>query len=320
MDTAGGTYPRTGTLDTTPNTATQTTITVAGITNTNNVLLGTFTEPAGTTKTPIILAGYWDFNVYFSSATSTGISFYCSAYYVDSDGTSNKTTIQLGTQATATQVASASEGVYTYSLLVPYTVLPDTTKRIQIEVRGNFTGNNRTCAIQFRNGTISHVHTTLAANPGVGATGPTGPMGSTGATGATGATGPTGGYPTLKYAQTLGSKQTGVNTNGATIVSQSFTATGKPIFISVTGDFENGMLTAWAQLQLYRTNTAIGNRVHVEASAGSENAPYCLQYIDTPSAGSYTYSLKANTIAGGPVNFGETDGPTIIVMELANTL
>ena len=41
----------------------------------------------------------------------------------------------------------------------------------------NFVGNNKVGIIQFRNGTISHVHTTLLGNL-QGATGPTGPAAS----------------------------------------------------------------------------------------------------------------------------------------------
>ena len=46
-------------------------------------------------------------------------------------------------------------------------------------------------------------------------------------------------------------------------------------------------------LQLYRDTTAIGGVVHTEASAASENSPFALTVIDSPSAGTYNYNLKA---------------------------
>jgi hypothetical protein len=189
MDSAGGAYPQTGTLSSEPNLGTQTTITATNVTNQNDVLLATFTEAAGINTTTVIQGGYWDFSIYFGSNTTAGVSFYASAYYVDADGVSNPTVIQEGTLGTAIAVTAGIQAIYTYSLLVPYTVLPDLTKRIQVRIYCNFDGQNRNVTLEMRNGTISHVLTTLAANPG---TGPTGSIGATGATGPTGFIGPTG--------------------------------------------------------------------------------------------------------------------------------
>jgi hypothetical protein len=121
----------------------------------------------------------------------------------------------------------------------------------------------------------------------------------------------------MNYAQTLGSRQANVSASGVTIVSTNITTNGKPVQVIVTGDAENTVSGAWIILQLYRGSTAIGNKIHIEASSGSENVPYCLQVIDTPSAGTYTYALKtASTAATGAFNFGETDGPVISAVEL----
>ena len=60
----------------------------------------------------------------------------------------------------------------------------------------------------------------------------------------------------------------------------------------------------------------MGTTVHTEGSATSENSPFALDYIDNPAAGTYTYFLKANQIAGGTINFGETAAPIISVQEL----
>jgi hypothetical protein len=120
----------------------------------------------------------------------------------------------------------------------------------------------------------------------------------------------------FNYVQTLGTKQTNISGASAALVSATITTVGYPVQIFVTGDAENASAGGWARLQLYRDSTAIGNKVHVEGSAGSENIPFALQFIDTPSAGTYTYSIKTVDTAGGTFNFGETDGPTITVIEL----
>jgi hypothetical protein len=121
----------------------------------------------------------------------------------------------------------------------------------------------------------------------------------------------------MNYAQTEGTKQSAISSVGTTIVSVSITTNGYPVLVNVTGDVENNSAGGWVVLQLYRGSTAIGNPVHAESSAGSENVPYALSVIDAPSAGTYTYALKLNNAAGGTFNFGESDGPVITAIELS---
>jgi hypothetical protein len=120
----------------------------------------------------------------------------------------------------------------------------------------------------------------------------------------------------MNYAQTLGTKQSAISSAGTTIVSVSITTTGYPVQVTVTGDVENSSAGGWVTLQLYRGATAIGNIVHAEGSAGSENSPYALQVVDAPTAGTYTYALKLNSSSGGTFNFGESNGPVITAVEL----
>jgi len=120
----------------------------------------------------------------------------------------------------------------------------------------------------------------------------------------------------FNYVQTLGTKVTGISGASSALVSATITTNGYPVHIFATGDAENGGAGAWARLQLFRGTTAIGNIVHVEGSAGSENIPFALQFIDSQVAGTYTYSIKTLDTAGGTFNFGETSGPVITVLEL----
>lgn len=119
----------------------------------------------------------------------------------------------------------------------------------------------------------------------------------------------------LNYTQVLATRVVGTS-GAATLGSATITTSGYPVHIMATGDAENTTAGGWARLQLYRGSTAIGTIVHVEGSAGSENIPFALQFIDTQAAGTYTYSLKTINTAGGNFNFGETDGPTITLVEL----
>lgn len=141
------------------------------------------------------------------------------------------------------------------------------------------------------------------------------PLTSTGAAVGTSLLGGTTGA--MNYAQTKGTKQSNISTAGTTIVSVSFTTNGYPVQVLVTGDVENNSAGGWTTLQLYRDSTAIGNIIHTEGSAGSENAPFSLTTIDTPAAGTYTYALKLNSASGGTFNFGESNGPVITVVELS---
>lgn len=141
------------------------------------------------------------------------------------------------------------------------------------------------------------------------------PLTSTGASVGTSLLGGTTGA--MNYAQTIGTKQSAVSTVGTSIVSVSITTNGYPVQVTVTGDVENNSAGGWVVLQLYRGSTAIGNPIHAESSAGSENVPYAISVIDTPSAGTYTYAMKLNNAAGGTFNFGESNGPVITAIELS---
>jgi hypothetical protein len=117
------------------------------------------------------------------------------------------------------------------------------------------------------------------------------------------------------YAQSNASRVTNVTTNGTIIVSQTITTSGRPIQIIASGDANPLTNGGWCQLQLYRDGTAIGKKIQAESSASNENVPYCLNYIDNPTAGTYTYSVKAVNISSA-FDFGEADGNQITLLEL----
>jgi hypothetical protein len=82
----------------------------------------------------------------------------------------------------------------------------------------------------------------------------------------------------------------------------------------VTGD-ANPTTTAWVRLQIFRDGNGIGNIIQVENSSNL-NVPYCLNVIDTPSAGPYTYSMRTVDAMAGFFDFGESTGPLLTAVEL----
>jgi hypothetical protein len=83
----------------------------------------------------------------------------------------------------------------------------------------------------------------------------------------------------------------------------------------VTGDANPIGGTAWARLQIFRDGNGIGNIIQVE-NTSNLNVPYCLNVIDTPSAGTYTYSMRTTDNMAGTFDFGESTGPLLTVVEL----
>jgi hypothetical protein len=117
------------------------------------------------------------------------------------------------------------------------------------------------------------------------------------------------------YTQVLGNRRTGITTTGVSIISGSITTNGNPVQIMVTGDANPVNVSSWTRLQIYRDETAIGNIVQVENSSNL-NVPYCVNVIDTPSAGTYSYSMRTVSGISGLFDFGESTGPTLTAVEL----
>jgi hypothetical protein len=153
-----------------------------------------------------------------------------------------------------------------------------------------------------------------------GATGFTGSQGPTGSQGATGITGPTG--ATITYTANFAQSNDGsitINTSAtfpATVTSVTITTNGNPVQLIGSGDANPLAAGGWGRLQLYRGTTAIGKILQFESSASNENCPYCLNFIDNPPAGTYTYSVKANSLVVN-TQFGESDGNIITALEIA---
>jgi len=155
-----------GTLNLAPISGTQV---VQNITADNffNYPVTTLTTPAAILTSTTINPGFWDMNLYAQNSSSTvgSVTYYIIINEVDADGTSFINTIATGNLASATPILNA-QGIYTYSLLVPYYQLASLSSRIQVIVEANFAsaGSAKTLTIQYRDNTVSHIHTTLSAS------------------------------------------------------------------------------------------------------------------------------------------------------------
>ena len=125
-----------------------------------------------------------------------------------------------------------------------------------------------------------------------------------------------GGVP-LNFSQTKGAQVTitAAEAKPATVVSVTITTAGNPVQIIVSGDANPSGAGTWGLLNIYRDAVAIGQNVQFESSAANENVPYCLQVVDEPAAGTWTYSLKVVSVTAN-TQFGENAGPIITVTEL----
>jgi len=117
------------------------------------------------------------------------------------------------------------------------------------------------------------------------------------------------------YTQVLGNRRTNITTTDVSIISGSITTSGNPVQIMVTGDANPINVTSWTRLQIYRDENPIGNIIQVENSSNL-NVPYCLNVIDTPSAGTYSYSMRTVSGITGVFDFGESTGPLLTAVEL----
>lgn len=236
------TTPAIGTLPLTPNLGAQTTISYVA-TGVNNVLVGKFTTPVGALSSTVVPPGLWDLNI-FAAVSNVGSapSFYYGIFQVDADGVSNPISIASGSnEPVLITNLQSSQTIYDVPLYVPYYLLTDSTKRIQIQLFVNGAGSSRTAYFEFRSEAISHLHTTLAATPA-----PTGNTGPTGA--ASTVTGPTG--PT--------NRTTGSWTVPTGTTTQSFTVPGNGSYsLWVIGNIPDGIIAYTATVVVTNANVPV---------------------------------------------------------------
>ena len=85
--------------------------------------------------------------------------------------------------------------------------------------------------------------------------------------------------------------QTTATATASVLQSATITTSGFPVQIIVTGDGEPAG-AGWHRLQIFRDSTAIGEIQHYETAGTGLNMSISLSAIDTPVAGTYTYSVK----------------------------
>lgn len=130
-------------------------------------------------------------------------------------------------------------------------------------------------------------------------------------------------FPTataMNYAVSNASAITVTNNCSPTgVASITITTSGKPVLLAVSGDNNPLGGASWCYVMIFRNGSAVGKRVIAESTANSANVPFSLTHIDTPSAGTYTYTLAISVCGSNPIIFGETgdvQAPTITAVEL----
>lgn len=124
----------------------------------------------------------------------------------------------------------------------------------------------------------------------------------------------------VNFVQSNSNAVTVNSTTPTTIASVSITTKGGSVLLLGHGDMNPTTGGDWNYYTFYRDSTQIGKIQIGQTSAASSNLPFALHYVDTPAAGTYTYSIKAYNGVGS-ILYGEQgsiQAPTIIAMELFN--
>jgi len=103
-----------------------------------------------------------------------------------------------------------------------------------------------------------------------------------------------------------------------TIASTSITTNGKPVLLVFSGDMNPNGSASWGFSRFYRGETALGKAILIE-SGNSLNTAVGNVWIDTPAAGTYTYSIRWSVAAGPGHVFGEigdVQAPNFCAIEL----
>jgi hypothetical protein len=124
---------------------------------------------------------------------------------------------------------------------------------------------------------------------------------------------------TRNYAVSDASAITVATYSPTAIAAVTLTTTGGPVLLIATGDANPLQNGGWHWYQFYRGSTAIGKKVLNEnAGLNSINGAWANSTIDVPSAGTYSYQIRAWRGTGDMI-YGETgniQAPTICAVEL----
>jgi len=118
------------------------------------------------------------------------------------------------------------------------------------------------------------------------------------------------------YIVGTGSAITVNTTTPTTVATVSITTVGKPVFVMCSGDLQPvSGVNDWVNMRVYRDATPIGNAtLYHPGTAGSTNHMFSIHAVDVPSAGTYTYTVKA-WLGAGSIQFGEVGVPYITAWE-----
>ena len=302
-------------------------ISTSSVVGTNStVTMASYLMPSGYPNITTIPAGIWSTYLHMYRLNSNPNTLEAFADFYSRDTSGNETflfgtdPVLISNITTPVMIDTDTYQPGNYSL--------STTDRILMKVKvrnTNLVFQNTAYLVSEGTEHYSFVQTTLgilgasSGTSGVsGSSGSTGSSGTSGSSGSSGVNGISSNGP-QNYVQVLGSQVGSISTIGSTIISGSISTTGGPVKIMVTGDANPQSVTGWVRLQIYRDNTPIGNIIQAETSGNNVNVPYCLDYIDNPSTGTYVYSMRTVSGISGTFQFGEVNGPTLTIVELTGS-
>jgi hypothetical protein len=121
----------------------------------------------------------------------------------------------------------------------------------------------------------------------------------------------------MNYKQYVPTSTVTLNAIGQTVMSTTFTSSGNPVLVIANGDANPLNGGSWTKLQWYRNGTPIGVPIHTESGQSNVNVTYAVVAIDTPPAGTNTYTLQTVTAFGpNAFQFGESTPPVAEFIEL----
>jgi hypothetical protein len=124
----------------------------------------------------------------------------------------------------------------------------------------------------------------------------------------------------MNYYFTTTSVSGSISAIGQTITTATFTTNGYPVYISLNGDANPGGSSQYGKIQFYRDGVAIGNAFWIESGVAGMNISYNISTIDTPIAGSHTYTVRTVGAWSGSFTFGEAGGPQWEFIELSGAV
>ena len=124
--------------------------------------------------------------------------------------------------------------------------------------------------------------------------------------------------PKVNYKHVKGQKVTLDSSTSSVEYTISMTTTGNPVFLLICGDSNPETTKVWIYASILRGSTVLATQYN-ESGVKSQNIPFSLAVIDSPSAGTYTYKARinlGNTAYSTTLGENNTNVPQFMAFEI----